>query len=512
MSQKHSSDFVPLVTSFGLFLLTTVVSQWVRQRQLQPRDDYRYWEGEEDIEDGDDDRRDRYENRRVQGRLSYENLHHVLSHLDASNLPPCAAIGSVRPTSQDENLRLSEWDLNRQGASAKRRSNPTFPELARRDSELVRRDSLVEAGMEIHPNAHYDFHPKNRNWRHFEHFNEKDRARYIEKLSDSQRKQLETADLDVAKADRDCEESDTSFDDAQTISSEGSGSSEEQFVWMKHNHRQRDSDSSTPWPEMLRRKVSSGLTQLFEKPTSENDSYPQPTTNPPLHTAESSRSTVPSLIPNDATVRHRNQKHAMARRTMSSPDLGVPLPKLKRLLSTSTEPPSPDDESSQPKAEINNRILRAQYNAHIMPEKLVMIRHGQSMGNINELLYSTTPDNAMPLTDLGWKQARESGKILKEKILGTGQSVHFIVSPYVRTVETFHGLVSAWCDPAEFHHIKDKEKRIKAWYGRLIEMGLTWNEDSRIREQDFGNYQVSSVNKTMVAQNSSKKSKTSIIL
>ena len=28
--------------------------------------------------------------------------------------------------------------------------------------------------MEIHPSADYDFHPKNRNWRHFEHFNEED--------------------------------------------------------------------------------------------------------------------------------------------------------------------------------------------------------------------------------------------------------------------------------------------------------------------------------------------------
>jgi broad specificity phosphatase PhoE len=56
-------------------------------------------------------------------------------------------------------------------------------------------------------------------------------------------------------------------------------------------------------------------------------------------------------------------------------------------------------------------------------------------------------------------------------------------------VETFHGMVSAWCDPKDFKHITDKEKRIKAWYRRLMEMGLTWNEDSRIREQDFGNYQ-----------------------
>eukprot|EP00536_Pseudo-nitzschia_multiseries_P011363 jgi/Psemu1/176013/gw1.382.76.1 len=126
-----------------------------------------------------------------------------------------------------------------------------------------------------------------------------------------------------------------------------------------------------------------------------------------------------------------------------------------------------------------------------MPEKLVLIRHGQSLGNVDERVYATTPDNAMPITNLGWEQARKAGRILKDKILNPGESVHFMVSPYVRTVETFHGIVSAWCDPdgPEFASIHDHNRRVNAWYERLTELGLTWNEDPRIREQDFGNYQ-----------------------
>ena len=141
--------------------------------------------------------------------------------------------------------------------------------------------------------------------------------------------------------------------------------------------------------------------------------------------------------------------------------------------------------------EDRHRALRTEYNAQIMPEKLVLIRHGQSMGNVDETFYATTPDNAMPLTDLGWEQARKAGTILKDKIITPGESVHFIVSPYVRTVETFHGIVSAWCDPEseEFASIQDHNRKVNAWYERLTELGLTWNEDSRIREQDFGNYQ-----------------------
>ena len=147
--------------------------------------------------------------------------------------------------------------------------------------------------------------------------------------------------------------------------------------------------------------------------------------------------------------------------------------------------------------ETQHRALRTEYNAQIMPEKLVLIRHGQSAGNVDEAMYAITPDNAMPLTDLGWDQARKAGEILKEKMITSGESVHFIVSPYVRTVETFHGIVSAWCDPDgdEFACIDGHDRKVVAWYERLTELGLTWNEDSRIREQDFGNYQTPEVTK-----------------
>lgn len=138
---------------------------------------------------------------------------------------------------------------------------------------------------------------------------------------------------------------------------------------------------------------------------------------------------------------------------------------------------------------VQNRLARQTYNARIMPSKLILMRHGQSMGNIDEKLYSTTPDNAMPLTKLGFEQAREAGHLLRKQILKDHRKVHFIVSPYVRAVETFHGIASAWCDPSEFDHLLDREQRVKAWYQRLMELGLTWHEDPRIREQDFGNYQ-----------------------
>jgi broad specificity phosphatase PhoE len=260
-------------------------------------------------------------------------------------------------------------------------------------------------------------------------------------------------------------------DDDDDEDASSSSSSSEAFLWTKAGTNKEK-----------RRPVD----RVVSKPT---------TTTAPTHTTASTtwmgrlRKTVAGLThddefsttkPIDQQQQHPSQSipqnYASMRRSASTPEVAAMNAAANAAPATSNN---------------NNRTAaRAQYNARIMPNKVVMVRHGQSEGNLNELLYSTTPDNAMRLTKLGWNQALETGKVLKNQVLATGEPIHFIVSPYVRTVETFHGLVSAWCDPKEFNHIPNREKRLTAWYSRLLELGLTWHEDPRIREQDFGNYQV----------------------
>ena len=166
-----------------------------------------------------------------------------------------------------------------------------------------------------------------------------------------------------------------------------------------------------------------------------------------------------------------------------------PLPPTLQRMSSDPLPEAQSIPQSMKRSLVTVSEHRANYNARIMSHKLILIRHGQSMGNINEKLYSTTPDNAIPLTKLGWQQARAAGQHLRQIFKGSSD-VHFIVSPYVRTVETFHGIASAWSDPEqEFQHLTDPLQRRKAWYGKLVNEGLSWAEDPRIREQDFGNLQ-----------------------
>lgn len=100
-----------------------------------------------------------------------------------------------------------------------------------------------------------------------------------------------------------------------------------------------------------------------------------------------------------------------------------------------------------------------------VPKRLILIRHGESEGNVDRDIYKHTADHGIHLTERGWHQALAAGMEL-HKIVGK-ESVKFFVSPYVRTRETFHAIAKAW---------GGHEK-------------LSFVEDPRIREQDFGNFQ-----------------------
>jgi broad specificity phosphatase PhoE len=92
--------------------------------------------------------------------------------------------------------------------------------------------------------------------------------------------------------------------------------------------------------------------------------------------------------------------------------------------------------------------------------RIILLRHGQSLGNVDELAYCRVPDHALPLTDLGEQQARAAGTTIRELI--GDQPVAVYVSPYTRTRRTLDLL------------------RVDA--ERVV-------HEPRLREQDWGNLQ-----------------------
>jgi broad specificity phosphatase PhoE len=92
------------------------------------------------------------------------------------------------------------------------------------------------------------------------------------------------------------------------------------------------------------------------------------------------------------------------------------------------------------------------------PEKIILVRHGQSQGNVDLNIYEEIPDFAVKLTPLGHEQAKNVGLELA-KIPG---NFHFYVSSYHRTRQTFKEIITAF----------DKKR-------------YTWIEESRLREQEW---------------------------
>ncbi|KAJ7952269.1 Phosphoglycerate mutase family protein [Quillaja saponaria] len=104
------------------------------------------------------------------------------------------------------------------------------------------------------------------------------------------------------------------------------------------------------------------------------------------------------------------------------------------------------------------------------PRRIILVRHGQSEGNLDESIYTRVADPKIGLTERGKEEAEECGRQIKEMIEKDGMKnwkVYFYVSPYRRTLETLKSLARPF-----------ERSRIAGM-----------REEPRLREQDFGNFQ-----------------------
>lgn len=51
------------------------------------------------------------------------------------------------------------------------------------------------------------------------------------------------------------------------------------------------------------------------------------------------------------------------------------------------------------------------------PKYIFLIRHGESMGNVDKTIYRTVPDWKVPLTDRGIFQAKDAGSKLSQRLI-----------------------------------------------------------------------------------------------
>ena len=115
----------------------------------------------------------------------------------------------------------------------------------------------------------------------------------------------------------------------------------------------------------------------------------------------------------------------------------------------------------------------------LIPNQLVLIRHGESTGNVDDHVYEHTPDWRVPLTTRGQEQAHASGLGLYGKLHPDG-ALHVYVSPYERTWQTWEHLWRGVVEAAD-------------QAGTEVPRIAHIREDPRLAELSFGNYQVQQV-------------------
>ncbi len=97
------------------------------------------------------------------------------------------------------------------------------------------------------------------------------------------------------------------------------------------------------------------------------------------------------------------------------------------------------------------------------PKRIILIRHGQSEGNVDKGIYAQKPDYTLEITAEGVQQSLQAGVQLREIV--KEESVYFYVSPMWRTRGTFENIAKAL----------DRNK-------------IDYREEPRIREQEWGHF------------------------
>jgi len=137
-----------------------------------------------------------------------------------------------------------------------------------------------------------------------------------------------------------------------------------------------------------------------------------------------------------------------------------------------SRPPSPPD--ARAAGAFDARFHSTSQNAtpadlRVLPKRIILVRHAESEGNIEEAKYTVVPDPSICITARGREQAAAAGATIRQLFEADGEPyrLHFFMSPYKRSRETAAAIISC-LDTDCLAGIQ---------------------EEVQLREQDFGNFQ-----------------------
>ncbi|KAL9186334.1 hypothetical protein ACHAXT_005572 [Thalassiosira profunda] len=123
--------------------------------------------------------------------------------------------------------------------------------------------------------------------------------------------------------------------------------------------------------------------------------------------------------------------------------------------------------------------------------RIILVRHGESAGNIDERAYGSTADWRIPLTERGREQAQLAGRRMASYLssdddaTGAKGKVYFYVSPYLRTRQTLREMLRE-VDPESVVGIREDPRIAEQQFGNFQSHGDI--QDSKAERTDFGRF------------------------
>src|SRR6478609_5739123 len=111
------------------------------------------------------------------------------------------------------------------------------------------------------------------------------------------------------------------------------------------------------------------------------------------------------------------------------------------------------------------------------PKRIILIRHGESEGNIDKTIYNQKPDYALLLTEKGKQQAAAAGIALKELV--KDEKLCFYVSPLFRTRQTYQQIIKAF--PKDNYYYREEPRLREQEWGHLRSLEEC-NEVEKLRD------------------------------
>jgi len=139
----------------------------------------------------------------------------------------------------------------------------------------------------------------------------------------------------------------------------------------------------------------------------------------------------------------------------------------------------------------SSTLSKHEKTKYLLPKRIILLRHGESLGNVDDTAYSTIPDWKIPLTRRGERQALRAAKDIAELL--DGESLFTYCSPYKRAIGTWDIIEDYLEDNNRKSTDKtdgttsSEERDCKSKKTGVEIIGM--REEPRVAEQQFGNFQ-----------------------